>query len=264
MSAQFTEDQYKLANSWTPAGRRLAGLQQTYDPGTHRRLATLGVQPGWRCLEVGAGGGSITRWLAERVGPQGSVVAADIDTGLLVDMPANVEVRRMDVRTDPLPEAEFDLVHIRMVLNHVAEPEKVLRRLAATVRPGGVLLLEEGDSSPVEVPPENPDEALHREVSVAHLAILARAADIHLGRKVPALVRACGLIDVAIECEVPIAEGGTPGIEWLRLSYEQLREKAGGEVVDPATWARWQEMTEQPGRWFATVALVAVAARRPA
>ena len=42
------------------------------DPLTVRYLLRLGVGDGWRCLEVGAGAGSIVRWLSDRVGPNGS------------------------------------------------------------------------------------------------------------------------------------------------------------------------------------------------
>jgi 16S rRNA A1518/A1519 N6-dimethyltransferase RsmA/KsgA/DIM1 with predicted DNA glycosylase/AP lyase activity len=51
-------------------------------------------------LEVGAGYGTIARWLAERVAPTGSVIATDIDPRLLTDMPAGVDVHRLDIRHD--------------------------------------------------------------------------------------------------------------------------------------------------------------------
>lgn len=75
-----SEQQYVAAevNADTESGR-LRLLEVCRDPGTIGRLDRLGVSCGWRCLEVGAGHGSIARWLAERVGPTGSVLAADID-----------------------------------------------------------------------------------------------------------------------------------------------------------------------------------------
>ena len=54
---------------------RLAVLEANYDPGTFRLLEDCGVAPGWRCAEVGAGRGSVAAWLADAVGPEGSVVA---------------------------------------------------------------------------------------------------------------------------------------------------------------------------------------------
>src|ERR1043165_6096275 len=80
---------------------RLAAIQAYQDPPTIAHLTAAGVSAGWRCLDVGAGGGSITRWLAERVGPTGTVLATDIEMDLLsaLTLPY-VTVRRLDVRTD--------------------------------------------------------------------------------------------------------------------------------------------------------------------
>ena len=81
--------------------RRIAEAE--CDPLTVRYLLRLGVGGGWRCLEVGAGAGSIVRWLSDRVGPNGSVVAADIDTRFLEDLSErNIQVRRSTARTRSL------------------------------------------------------------------------------------------------------------------------------------------------------------------
>jgi ubiquinone/menaquinone biosynthesis C-methylase UbiE len=62
---------------------RLALLERYHDPLTSRQLDAIGVGQGWRCLDVGAGGGSVTRLLAERIGDTGSVLATDLDPRLL-------------------------------------------------------------------------------------------------------------------------------------------------------------------------------------
>jgi ubiquinone/menaquinone biosynthesis C-methylase UbiE len=59
---------------------RLALLEECHDPLSRRHLDAIGVAEGWRCLDVGAGGGSVTKMLAERVGTTGSVLAIDLDT----------------------------------------------------------------------------------------------------------------------------------------------------------------------------------------
>jgi 2-polyprenyl-3-methyl-5-hydroxy-6-metoxy-1,4-benzoquinol methylase len=124
---------------------RLALLEQRLDPLTIGRLNRLDIAPGSRCLEVGAGRGSIARWLATRVGADGQVVAADVDCRHLAGLPDTIEVRTLDIRTDtPEPEA-FDLVHCRALLMHLPDPLDALRRMVAALRPGGVLLAEEGD-----------------------------------------------------------------------------------------------------------------------
>src|SRR4051812_39774140 len=66
-----------------PTRRRFTGLPLVFDAGTTRHLLALGIGPGWQCLEVGAGGGSVAVWVAEQVGVTGSVLATDIDTRFL-------------------------------------------------------------------------------------------------------------------------------------------------------------------------------------
>ena len=73
---------YALDNSWSKAKRRLALLEFYLDPKTKRRALALGLPYGWRCLEVGAGGGSIALWLSDQVGMEGKVVATDINPTL--------------------------------------------------------------------------------------------------------------------------------------------------------------------------------------
>ena len=134
---------YILDRSWAPERRRLTLQEQSLDPMTFDHLERIGVQPGWRCLEVGAGAGSVVSWLAGRVGASGKVVALDIDTKLIdhLDGPV-VEVRTQDLMTADLSEG-FDLVHCRLVLGHLPEKDKALHRLHAAVLPGGWMCAEE-------------------------------------------------------------------------------------------------------------------------
>jgi len=97
-----------------PERARLRLLAAGPDPLTRRWLREIGVPRGARCLEVGAAQGSMSRWLAEQVGPEGRVVAADIDVRFLDDMDLpNVEVRRLDLRSDAPERGVFDLAYCR-------------------------------------------------------------------------------------------------------------------------------------------------------
>ena len=126
----MSSDEYALANTWELADRRLDALELAHDAATIRRLRAAGVQPGWRCLEVGAGRGSIARWLGTAVGPHGHVIALDVDVRFLRDVdPQTIEVVEANVVTDPLPPGPFDVVHARLLLMHLAARDQLVRRL---------------------------------------------------------------------------------------------------------------------------------------
>jgi SAM-dependent methyltransferase len=212
------------------APARLDALAAIFDPGTIRHLRERGVAKGWHCLEVGAGGGSIARWLSELVGLNGRVLATDIDPRFLetLDRP-NLEVRRHDVAVDPLPERAFDLVHARLVLVHVRERERALQRMVASLRPGGWLLLEEFDS--LSTPPDPvayPGEVSLPAIDAMRRAMAKRGVDSRYGRALPGRMRANGLAEVDAEARMFLWRGGSPGATLLRTGLEQLR----GAVIE--------------------------------
>jgi SAM-dependent methyltransferase len=207
--------------------RRLELLEARYDPLTVRRLEAVGVAAGWACLEVGAGAGSITRWLAGRVGPAGRVVATDIDPRFLGEgLGATVEVRRHDIRTDPLEEGAYDLVHCRALLCHLADPLDVLHRMAAALRPGGWLLVEDADYATFDAAcPEHPlagawsGAALRLARSVAANGVI----DPRLGRRLPGLLAEIGLAEPGHEGIVRVHRGATPAAEFFRCCFDPVR-----------------------------------------
>jgi 2-polyprenyl-3-methyl-5-hydroxy-6-metoxy-1,4-benzoquinol methylase len=42
---------------------RLRMIEEALDPATIALLHSTGIRAGWRCLEIGAGGGSIAVWM---------------------------------------------------------------------------------------------------------------------------------------------------------------------------------------------------------
>lgn len=135
---------------------RLRLLQEYYDPISVGQLEAIGVGEGWHCLDVGAGGGSVTLMLADRVGRTGSVVAVDLDTSLLEPIAGDwIEVRRLDVLADSLPEDAFDLVHARLLLMHVPSRVGAIRRLVRAACPGGWVAVMDPDFTTVSLAPTN-------------------------------------------------------------------------------------------------------------
>ena len=255
--------EHTLANDWALARRRLELVQQVHDAATVRRLTALGVGAGWRCLVPGAGGGSVARWLGERVGPTGHVLATDLDTRLLgeaPDRPPNVEVRRHDVTRDPLPAGEFDLVQVRLLLAHLPEREQVLQRLAAALRPGGWLLVEEYDLFPTQTSPHGTYAAYWRAVGEA----VARAgADYAWGRQLPGALARAGLRPVRADCDVHLFAGGSPAAAAHGLSALQLRPRllASG-LLSAAVFDEVQRQLADQARWMLGPAMVAAWGQR--
>jgi 2-polyprenyl-3-methyl-5-hydroxy-6-metoxy-1,4-benzoquinol methylase len=74
------------------------------------------------------------------------VIATDLDPGHLIGLEApNLQMLQHDLTTEDAPAEPFDLVHTRLVIEHLADPEDALTRLADWVRPGGWLAVEAGD-----------------------------------------------------------------------------------------------------------------------
>jgi len=148
---------YLLDNGRLEAAERFAALAELFDAWTFRHLEDLGLGDGWRCWEVGAGGVSLARGLAERVGTSGRVLATDIDVSWAEAAAVGVlEVRRHEVIGDPPPAETFDLVHARLVLVHLEDRAAAMRVMIDALRPGGWLVIEDGD--PALQPLACPDE----------------------------------------------------------------------------------------------------------
>lgn len=215
---------YVLDNAGEQAPARFDALSAVFDPGTITHLEKCGIGPGWHCLEVGGGGGSIAAWLSQRVGPTGGVLVTDIDPRHLkfLNIP-NLEVRCHNIVKDPLPEASFDLVHSRLVLVHLPERERALERMIAALKPGGWLVDEEFDSSVSPDPAVNPKEVLSKTHAAMTQVMASRGVDRNFGRRLLGRLQEHGLKNVTAEGRAFMWQGGSPGASLLRSNYEQLR-----------------------------------------
>jgi ubiquinone/menaquinone biosynthesis C-methylase UbiE len=181
-------------------------------------LSALEVSEGWRCLEVGAGPGSIAIWLSNHVGLRGQVVATDINMRFLERMKRpNLKLLRHDLTTEPLPEGEFDLVHARLVLMHLPEREKALQSLVSALKPNVWLLVEEFDALSIRPEPEvNPFEAaLKTNLAMRHI-MTQQGLDLRYGRLLMGHLRRLGLVDVCAEGRTSMWQGGSPGADLHR------------------------------------------------
>jgi SAM-dependent methyltransferase len=208
-----------------PERRRLLVQADLLDPITVRHLERLGVSPGWRCAEIGAGAGSIASWLCRRVGSGGRVVATDIDTRYLSELQEpSLEVRLHDITAQPLENEAYDLIHARLVLFMLRDRLAALRRMVAALRPGGWLLVEEYDQRTAAG--FDPSSELQAKVSAAvNMLFETQGADPYYGLKLVPSLRAVGLAHVQAEARLQIVELGTAPAEALAMKIEQLGEK---------------------------------------
>jgi SAM-dependent methyltransferase len=260
---------YALDNAAPQAVDRFAALSELFDSGTIRHLEDRGVASGWHCLEVGGGGGSIGTWLSDRVGPTGRVVVTDINTRFLDTLKRpNLEVRRHNIVTDPLPEAAFDLVHARLVLMHLPERVAVLARLFKALKPGGWLLDEEFDVlSLYNDPGVTGSESVLRALSGFNRVLTERGVELQFGRLLYERLRALGLAELGADARLSAGAGGSLVARLVRTNYEQLRDDMieGGHItpdeldqvlqalddadsliVTPTLWSVWGRRPDYP------------------
>ncbi len=209
---------YLLGNLEPDAPSRLQALSSLFDAWTFAHLDRLGIGEGWRCWEVGAGSASVPGFLAARAGASGYVLATDLEPTMLPGG-AGFEVRRHELGRDPVPEGGFDLVHARLVLVHVAERDRALADLVSSLRPGGLLLVEEADPAlqPLVCPDERGDEErlANRLKDGFRQLMAARGVDLAFGRTLPRRLRAAGLEDVESDAYFPIT---SPACRVLELA----------------------------------------------
>ncbi|MGH3346380.1 MAG: class I SAM-dependent methyltransferase [Nocardioides sp.] len=263
MASGYTFDNAAVRQST----QRFECLQQCYDPVTVSRLSDMGVRPGWRCLEVGAGAGSIAEWLGHRVGDAGSVTATDIDTGLIDVRGSNIEVLRHDIVCDPLPEAAFDLVHSRLVLLHLPERRRALHQIWHALKPGGWLVLDEFDCTwlPVLASPAPESERLFATVvGTLHRVLADAGADPGWGAHAYQALVETGFVDLDVRGFSEAWRGGSVGAHLHRANIRQTADRllATG-VVTEQDLADFLLLVEDPGFTVSSYLMLTTSGRRP-
>jgi arsenite methyltransferase len=114
-----------------------------------RVLDTLAIAKGSAIGDLGAGGGYYTYRLAEITGPEGRVIAADINPEFIANIKKEARTRGLNhveavVSTaddSKFDDASLDLIFFRNTFHHIDNKGDYLRRLATKLRPGGRIAL---------------------------------------------------------------------------------------------------------------------------
>jgi len=225
------EPSYSFDNDDPEVVGRFRFLAGMLDEGTIQRLSGLGDLTGSRCLEVGAGGGSIARWMADQVGPAGRVLATDLNPRHIAAYPGYM-VLAHDLVRDPLPEGPWDVIHARLVLMHIPERREILRRLASALAPGGALVVEDFHSALTNLVLAAPDPesgALFTafQSTMVEQVLRANGTDPSWATQIHAAMLDAGLVDVDTLISARSWPGGTPGALLNGANIQQIR----GELV---------------------------------
>jgi len=187
---------------------RLRVVSRVMRPTTLALFERVGVRPGLACLDVGCGGGDVTRDLARLVAQGGRVVGTDIDETKLAlargetgeQRLDNVEFHLADINRQD-GEPLFDLVYARFLLTHMTNPSSTLHKMRSFIRAGGLLVVEDIDISGHFCHPDSP--ALRRYVELYTQTALKRGCDPNVGLKLPRLLTEAGLAAVEMNVAQP-------------------------------------------------------------
>jgi ubiquinone/menaquinone biosynthesis C-methylase UbiE len=228
-SPDLPDDDYVLGRT-SEEYQRLRWQARLWEPITVRVLDQVGIGPGLRCLDVGCGPGEVMRLMAERVGASGQVTGVDNDgrlgrealAVLRTTVPGRFEFVHADVETtDELPGGPFDLVYVRLLLQHLHDPAAMLGKLYAWTRPGGVMLVQEFDGHTMGIWPQLATWGEFERVLYGVFEKTGR--DARFGQKLPLHFAAAGLgepdgTDVA-GLLLPLAEIGV----MFQAVYQSIR-----------------------------------------
>src|SRR5262245_46491048 len=206
-----TAGKYALATG-EAADYRLRILHDLYGPGTRRALLESGLRSGMHVADLGCGVGMVTALLAELVGPWGHVVGVDSSGAQLAQARQRLKIGGAPIcfveasaTETGLPPGSFDLVYCRFLLIHLAAPERALREMFALLKPGGILVCEDGDLTRCG---SEPPSALDACADLWGRLGPRRGVDYTLGRRLYQVVRSAGSAAPEITFNRPVRARG--------------------------------------------------------
>lgn len=247
--------------------QRLTALAANLDPRTFSELETLGDLEGWTCADLGAGTGSIVRWLLDRVGPTGQVVGIDLTTEALAEVAdPNLEIRTGDVTEMTLGEGVFDLVTARLLFEHIPSRLDLMSRVVSALKPGGWLWAYSVDYTPLHAA-GSPDLVGRFNIAVREIFPFGPTAgqtDVTWGHQLVGSFEAAGLEAIHSVDTRMVYPGGSPRAGSLQRTVRQRMNQLG--ELTPSQSARFEDALaafDDPGLSIHTGATVSAWGRKP-
>ncbi len=216
--------QYALATG-AGAVARLNILHGIYSPAGRQALVAAGLTEGMKVVDFGCGTGTMTRTLASMVGPTGSVTGVDVNAAQLEqateaclrDCLTNTQFVEGDACNTGLDRESFDLVYCRFLLLHLPDPVACLHEMWDVLKPGGILLVEDGDlASATSVPAT----ALDAFADLFSRLGPIRGVDYSIANRLGHLVADAGFSDMGLKVHQPADRAGATGL-LLKWSVEE-------------------------------------------
>ncbi len=207
---------------------RLALQSRLYEAVTRRLLVRAGIDAGQHVVDLGCGGGDVSRLAADVVGSTGLVIGVDRAPDAVTTARARTahlpQVRIVGGELDQWrPDAPVDAVIGRFVLMHQRDPIAVLARVRTWLRPGGVVAFVESDTGGLQPGrhsrPHSP--TYHRIVEVWQQTLRAAGAHVGMGAGLVEAFVAAGLDDPSLEIDTYTS--GDPASPIFPFAIESLR-----------------------------------------
>jgi ubiquinone/menaquinone biosynthesis C-methylase UbiE len=223
-------DEYLLGHS-AKEEERLRRQPQELALDSKRLLDQLDIRPGDQAIDIGCGPQGILDLLSERVGPKGKVVGLERSASTVrlarkfvaERQLRNVEVLEADAKSTCLPRASFDVVHARLVLVNLPEPQRVVEEMIALARPGGVVASHEADWGAFLCNPPSPAWDRLLEVFLAYSR--NNGIDLFVGRKTHQMFRAGGLTDIQVNPVIHVYPRGNSRRNILCDFLENVKDR---------------------------------------
>ena len=229
-SGRYGEDVFRPDESGEADRIDLGAL--AYDEISAARLTALGAGPGWHCLDVGAGTGTLARWLLQGAGVT-SVLAVDRDTQFLAgDHLKGLVAQAADITAPGFDPGRFHLVHARFVLMHLRSWRRMISTLGSLLVPGGVLVLSDAVDLTTADAPASPYTDVMRAMWQGLRETIG--TDVSWVPDYPRLLLEEGLSSVAAEIHVPPLVPGSAVSRFWADTWQRSRAAmlATGQVDD--------------------------------
>jgi SAM-dependent methyltransferase len=250
---------------------RLRAQARLWDPTAHALFDRLRIRRGATVLEIGPGAGSLHAELRARVrGPVDAVEPSPV----FVRTPARLAARdgyghgrvwHANLADTALPRAHYDVIFARWVFLFLPDPARHIRQLAAALKPGGVLAIEDYQRETLRMIP-TPD-TWERFLAADRAFFATQGGHASIAGHLPSLLTRAGLQTVDVTPTIRSGHPGSPVWTWLSTYFLDILDRlvglGGFTAADARSLRRhWLAAGRQPSSLLIGPAVIDVVGRK--